>query len=186
MVRLFFLLLWLAFFANACFFAPGSFNDPQDLELVKASFGLSKLPLDLSVLLVFSSLGVLPLLLGSYLHTSRSLYQLPYLPFLLGSMFLGAGALLPYLFLRGEPVGGVLGKGDFYSSKLLRWTLGIALVAMILTALFFGNWAEYLSWFSRSRLVYVMSFDWVILACILWPYLHYTEKSLVSPAQTSL
>jgi hypothetical protein len=177
-----FAVLFFVFIIYAFVFSPGG-PDPAMNLLLKGSLNGNFGSLDLSVIAVFWVMGLVPIFLGLYLIPARHKYKLTLWPFWVGSFFLGAGALLPYLALRKPKFGELASKlepqnafENFLGNKFLRWILALIIFASVITGFVKGSPGAYYQAFKTSRLVNVMSFDFCILMFIVWPYLAMQER----------
>lgn len=98
MTRTFAAALWIAFFAAAALFAPATREDvwPWCEALLRGDFAGT----DPTVVAHFQLMGVWPLTYLVLLRRDLLARPLPALPFVLGSMALGAFVLLPWFILR--------------------------------------------------------------------------------------
>jgi hypothetical protein len=165
-----FLALWLGFIAYGAMVAPGDQPETMDLilRLVKQDIaGINPL-----IVCLFNVMGVLPLIYGCLMFADgREQPQLKAWPFVAGSMGVGAFAILPYLALRQSPpptsqatVSRVMKLWDS------RWTalvLAIAAIALIITGLTQGNWADFVTQWQTSKFIHVMSLDFCALSLLL-------------------
>lgn len=129
--------------------------------------------LDLSLKCVFWAMGLVPILLGLYLIPTRHKYKLNLWPFWLASFLVGAGAILPYLTLRKPQVNSIsLSKWEkLLKNDFLRLIFLLAIWVLVIYGFIQGNPDAYIKAARESRLVNVMSLDFVILMLIVWPYL---------------
>ncbi|MBV5261096.1 DUF2834 domain-containing protein [Synechococcus moorigangaii CMS01] len=172
MARLIFLgSLWLAFVAYAFLGAPPS--QPETLDLI---IDLSRGQWDgINPLIValFNVMGVLPLMYGALLFLDGRGQSLPAWIFAIGSFFLGAFALLPYLALRQEnPTfsGSKNGWLRWQDSRLLGLLCFVVLVGLLGYGIVAGDWADYQGRFLGDRFIQVMSLDFCLLS-LLFPTL---------------
>lgn len=165
------LVLWLAFATYAALLAP-----PEDAALTKAlvkgaftgSFGST----DPSIAAVFSMLGVVPVLVSSFLLRDGATRRLPAWPFALASFAIGAFAILPYLALRR--VGGP--RAEVRRASIVRRGLAhivakvgivVALVALSAWGFIAGNPGIYAAAFRSVALVHVMTLDLMVCTALL-------------------
>ncbi|MDX1918214.1 MAG: hypothetical protein SFT81_03615 [Candidatus Caenarcaniphilales bacterium] len=178
------LFIWIGFVAYGFFFSPNQTPD-YDWELIQAPFKNSYTGFEPSVIGVFLAMGLIVFLLGSLLLPGRRYFSLPFLPFWIGSMFVGAGAILPYLIWRGERLESLSSSQSNRLEKLFthRYStiaLLVGVVFMVGYGFFAGNSAEYLRIFQLSRLVNVMSFDFLILMLFALPIAWYERETNLS------
>ena len=165
--RLLLLALWLAFVSYAFVCAPPGSDTTKDLILDAILFRSDRL--DVSVIAVFNLLGVLPTIYASLLLADGAGRKLKAWPFVLGSCFLGAFALLPYLALR-EDDGRFLGKRQgairLFDSRALGVGLLVVTLLLVGLGLFQGELSRYLALFHSDSLVHVMTLDLIALSLV--------------------
>ena len=163
MLRWLFLALWLGLLTDLFVFSPPPIDD-QGTWVLEALTGQwsDKNPLTVAV---FNLLGVWPLFFAARLKSELRGRPVPAWPFVLGSMALGAFALLPYFILiprRPEP-------RDPWA--WLKWidhpiTLGLLGVGAAVLAgwgLMYGDYAGFWLAVQSEQLVQVMSLDFAVL-----------------------
>ncbi len=174
-MRIVFGILFVTFVLYAFVFSPNS-----DQEILHKLITNNLQNLDKSIVAVFWAMGLVPFLLGSYLLPERKKFKLPVWPFWIASFFFGAGALLPYLALRNNRgcdfVDYSSSFNSFVSNIFLRLFLVLGIGVLFFWGFHAGSLSAYLQAFKTSRLVNVMSFDFVILIFIIWPYLIWREQ----------
>lgn len=114
---------------------------------------------------LFNIMGLWPLAFAARLADELRARPLPAWPFVLGSMVVGAFALLPYLVLRPSP------PAPVPPGPWLRWlqhpvfTTGIFLVGIALASwgLIAGDLAGFWAQYGSEQLVQVMSLDCLFL-----------------------
>jgi hypothetical protein len=131
-------------------------NAPVDLNAMIFFRG------DILVSIVFSMLGVFPLLYVVILLSYQKQKLYVYVLFALGFM-LGGFVLLPALMtLHQEP------KKENRLLKLLTIILPMTLIIMLLIGILLGNLDVYINEFLTNRFVHIMTIDLIVL--ILTPY----------------
>lgn len=163
-----YLSMWTLLIIYAWLLAPGSkgINDLIMMKLISGQFTTVE-PL---VVMVFSCLGLFPLLFASLIIPNDS-FKLPGWPFSLLSFGLGAFALLPYFALKGEKST----KNRGFSS-LNKWltsrTFLLFLLTMTLVLYLYGfttgSFSGYTEAFKRSQLVSVMTTDFFALTWLTY------------------
>ncbi|NEO85549.1 MAG: DUF2834 domain-containing protein [Spirulina sp. SIO3F2] len=160
-------LLWLGFLVYAFLFAPP--DDPKTLALITHLSTGQWDSINPLVIALFNIMGVLPFIYCAVLFVDGQGQKIWAFPFAIGSFFLGAFALLPYLALR-QPNPTVSGELNL-SLKVLdsRW-LGIVLsaIALVLVGWGFsqGNWSDFVQQWQSSRFIHVMSLDFCLLSSV--------------------
>lgn len=161
-------MLWIAFVAYAVSSAPaGAAGGTQ--ALIMDAMLLRTDRVDAGVIAVFNLLGVWPALYAAHLLADGLGRRLPAWPFVLGSCFFGAFALLPYLALREDD-----GKLRSETSRTVRFfearAVGVILLLTTLTlvglGLVVGNLDAYATLFSSEPLVYIMTLDFLVLSSV--------------------
>lgn len=158
-------LLWLGFLVYAFMFAPP--DDPQTLALITHLSTGQWDGINPLVIALFNIMGVLPFMYCAVLFADGQGQKIWAFPFAIGSFFLGAFALLPYLALR-QPNSTFSGELSL-SLKVLdsRW-LGIVLSAIALVLIGWsmsqGNWPDFVQQWQSSRFIHVMSLDFCLLS----------------------
>jgi len=160
-----FWLLWLGFVGYAFGFAPP--DTPDTWPLIQNLSAGNWEGINPSVIALFNLMGIWPMIYACILFIDGRGQRVRAFPFVVGSFFVGAFALLPYLGLRkpGQPFEGP--KTWFLRLQDSRWLAGaIALGAIPLLGygLTQGNWAEFGQQWQTSRFIHVMSLDF----CLLW------------------
>ncbi len=163
------LCLWLAFVGYAFALAPGGESELL-MPLIQMQFeGINPL-----LVAVFNSMGLLPLIYACFLLPEGHRRSRPAWPFVIGSLFLGAFALLPYLIWREPQPTQTPGQAS-WGLKLWesRW-LAIGLTGLLLYTLGQGfiqatpaDWVSYGELWLSDRFVNVMTLDFAVLNLLL-------------------
>lgn len=112
------------------------------------------------VVVVFNLLGVWPFAMAALLAPSLARRPVPLWPFVLGSMFAGAFALIPGLALGGEsrPWG-----ERWLRHPVFRGLLAVVTIGMVGWAAVAGDPSAYARSFATDQFVHVMSLDFGLL-----------------------
>ena len=164
-------LAWISFSIYAFVFAPP--NQPDTFELIMAMSSGDWEGINPLILALFNVMGILPLMYGAFLFTDGRGQKLPAWAFSIGSFFLGAFALMPYLiFRRDNP--SFEGKKNWWlkwqDSRILGALTLIGLVILFFYGFSQGDWADYSARFQSDRFIHVMSLDFCALS-LLFPTL---------------
>lgn len=164
-----FLLIWLAFIAYALFFSPP--DDPQTIDLIiNLSTGQWE-GINPYIICLFNIMGILPLIYASLLIIDGRGQKIMASPFVIGSFFLGAFALLPYLALRKsgtEFTGEKTSIIKILDSRFLALSTTIACLALITIAIVKGDWQDFVIQWQSSKFINVMTLDFCCLS-LLFP-----------------
>lgn len=166
-----FWLLWLGFIGYAFWLAPP--DTPKTWALIQDLSSGQWEGINPTIIALFNLMGIWPLIYACVLFIDGRGQRVRAFPFAVGSFFVGAFALLPYLGLRkpGQSFEGK--KGWFLRIQDSRWLAGaIALgaIPLISVGLFQGNWGDFVQQWQSSRFIHVMSLDFVML-WLLFPAL---------------
>ncbi len=169
--RLLFLALLIADVLYAAFVAPKG-DPPGNLFLELAlGQGPARNP---AVWGVFQLLGIVPLMYWALLVPDGRGQKVWAWPFALGMMAFGAFALLPYLILRRPYPDAVPGARNgpvrWFAGRPFAVFAALALAALLVCIMLFGNLANYVYWFRVSNFVHVMTIDLLALT-LLFPAL---------------
>ncbi|MEW4282116.1 hypothetical protein [Priestia koreensis] len=156
--------IWLLFVLYAIFFAPGEgiSTDWIFRDLVSGQFQM----IDPLVIMMFSSLGIFPILFALLLLRVDD-RVIPAWPFVLLSFGLGAFAILPYLFLRSRSR--LVTKRAFtplrslLSSRLFSFALLIGTCLLYGYGFIKGSINEYTQAFQSSQFISIMTVDFFVL-----------------------
>ncbi len=162
-----FWLIWAGFALYAFLLAPPDRPDTFDL-IVRLSTGqvADENPL---IVALFNLMGIWPLLYCCVLFADGRGQPVRAWPFAIGSMGLGAFALLPYLALRrSNPTF----TGDrsriirFWDSRWLAIGLSVGAIGLLGWGLSQGDWSNFIQQWQSSRFIHVMSLDFVMLSLL--------------------
>lgn len=161
--------LWLALVIFAFGFALPS--NPQTLVLIKSlSLGQWQ-DINPVIIALFNLMGIWPMAYAAMLLGDRQGRKFPAWPFVAGSFFLGAFALLPYLVFwpptaptdpppsNSEPSK----PTKFWRSPWLGRVLFLLAIACVSGAVFRGDWADYGQQLQTNQFIAVMSSDFLCL-----------------------
>ena len=163
--RLILIALWLGLLIFAFGFSPPT--DPDTGELIKhLSLGQWQ-GINPVIIALFNLMGVWPLIFGAVLLVDGQGQKIPAWPFWVGSFFLGAFTILPYLILR-QPNASVIdeppkGLGFWESPWLGRGLLMVAIVCVV-GAIGWGDWRDFGQQWHQSQFIAVMSSDFICLS----------------------
>ena len=164
-----FLLLWLGFIGYSFLLAPA--DDPDTLTLIQNLSTGHLEGINPYIISLFNLMGILPIMYASLLIVDGRGQKIPATPFVIGSFFLGAFALLPYLALR-QPNPNFEGEKNLLlkilDSRILGIILTIAISVLLVFAILNGNWNDFIQQWQTSRFIHVMSLDFCLLS-LLFP-----------------
>lgn len=166
-----FWLVWLAFVTYAFVFAPPDRSDTFDL--IQRLINMDTEGINPAIVALFNLMGVYPLIYGCLLFADGQGQKVPAWLFFLGSMFVGAFALLPYCALR-EPNPQFRGVPNWWikitDSRITGFLLASAAIFLLLYGIRYGDWADFFYQWRTNRFIHVMSLDFVLLS-LLFPWL---------------
>jgi hypothetical protein len=171
--RLGFGLLWLGFSLYAFVFAPP--NQPDTFELIKRLSSMDITGINPLIVYLFNLMGVLPMLYSCVLYADGRGQKVPAWPFVAGSFFFGAFALLPYLVLRqSNPQ--LWGPKDWYlkiwDARLTGALVALAAMILLVLGVIQGNWSDFVQQWQSDRFIHVMSLDFCMLSLLFPALLH--------------
>ena len=161
--------MWIAFVGYATLFAPADRGNTAALIMNALLMDTDKV--DAGVIAVFNLLGVVPALYASLLLADGAGRRVPAWPFVIGSCFLGAFALVPYLALReddGRFLGERRGFVRFFDSRVVGIGLLLSTLSLVGFGLMRGELTRYRALFETEALVHVMTIDFILLT-VLFP-----------------
>lgn len=163
------LLLWLGFISYAIFFTPP--NTPDTLTLIINLSSGNWQDINPYIISLFNLMGILPIMYASLLIIDGKGQTIPATPFVIGSFFLGAFALLPYLAFR-QPNPNFEGEKNLtikiLDSRFLAISLTVATLSLIVFALLNGNFNDFIQQWQNNTFIHVMSLDFCLLS-LLFP-----------------
>jgi hypothetical protein len=158
-------LLWLGFATYAFCFAPP--DQPDTLQLIQNLSIGNWQGINPLITVLFNLMGIWPMIYACLLCSEGRSQAVPVWPFVLGSFFLGAFALLPYLVFRnaepewyGQPNRIVAGL----SARWMGGLLSLAAIALLTYGVSQGNWPDFVQQWQTSRFIHVMSLDFCLLS----------------------
>ncbi|MEO0602662.1 MAG: hypothetical protein AAF211_14565 [Myxococcota bacterium] len=154
------LALWAGVLGYAALFAPPSRPDQTEwvLRLLTGDWAGE----EPWVVVIFNLLGVWPLTMAALLAPSLRRRPVPLWPFVAGSMFLGAFALVPGLALGGESPPMAPWQRAL-RSPWFRGGLAAVALALLAWAVGAGDPSAYAQAFATDQFVHVMSLDFGLL-----------------------
>ncbi|BAQ65054.1 hypothetical protein [Geminocystis sp. NIES-3709] len=163
-----FLSLWLGFIFYAIFFAPP--DNPETLDLIiNLSTGKWE-GINPIIICLFNIMGILPFIYASLLIIDGRNQKIKAFPFVIGSFFLGAFALLPYFAFRrsnhefrGEK--NLLIK--ILDSRIFAVLLTLICLILIVIAITKGDWNDFIFQWKNSKFIHIMTLDFLFL-CLLF------------------
>ncbi len=163
--------LWLSFIGYAFFFAPP--NQPDTFRLIQNLSIGNWQGINPLVISLFNLMGVWPLIYSGLLYADGRMQKIPAWPFAIGTFFLGAFFLLPYLILR-QPAPQFEGKKtrliQFFDA---RWLGGFTLIVTLILLIYGfaqGDFSNFVEQWKTNRFIHVMSLDFCLLG-LLFPVL---------------
>jgi len=163
--------IWVLFLGYGFFFSPP--DDPNTMDLIINLSKGSWEEINPYVISLFNLMGILPMIYASLLIIDGRDQKIMATPFVVGSFFLGAFTLLPYLALRQTNSSFTGEKGLFIKildSKISAIALTIATIILIIFAISNGNWNDFVNQWQTSKFINVMSIDFCCL-CLVFPAL---------------
>ncbi|MEM6927716.1 MAG: DUF2834 domain-containing protein [Myxococcota bacterium] len=154
------LVLWASVLAYSALFAPPA--RPDQTEWVWRLLTGDWAGEEPWVVVIFNLLGVWPLAMAALLAPSLRRRPVPLWPFVGGSMFLGAFALIPGLALGGEDPP-MAGWQRALRSPWFRGGLEAGALALLAWAVGAGDPSSYAQIFATDQFVHVMSLDFGLL-----------------------
>ncbi len=163
--------IWLIFLVYGFFFSPP--DNPNTFDLI---INLSKGNWDeinFYIISLFNLMGILPMVYACLLIIDGRNQKIIAYPFVIGSFFLGAFALLPYLGLR-ENNSDFTGEKNFLvkvlDSRLSAIALTVGTIILVILAIRNGNWNDFIYQWQTSKFINIMTIDFCCL-CLLFPVL---------------
>jgi hypothetical protein len=164
-------LLWLGFSVYAFLLAPP--QQPGTFELIKNLSTGQYASINPLIIALFNIMGVFPIIYSCLLFFDGRGQKIRAWIFAIGSLGVGAFALLPYLAFR-QPNPSFSGKKDWLlkllDSRWLGLILALGTVGLVVYGISQGNWIDFAEQWRTSRFIHVMSLDFCLL-CLLFPAL---------------
>lgn len=172
--------IWLTFLSYGFFFSPS--DDPETFNLI-INLSSGKIQgINPLIVSLFNLMGILPMLYATMLITDGKNQKIASAPFIIGSFFVGAFALLPYFAFR-ESHDNFTGEKTklikFFDSRLLAIILSIGAITLLFFGLTNGNFADFIYQWQNSKFINVMSLDFLCL-CLLFPVIIKDDLALRS------
>ncbi|MCT7957689.1 hypothetical protein [Laspinema palackyanum] len=115
---------------------------------------------------LFSFMGVWPLIYAGLMFIDERMQPIPAWPSFLASNGSGVMGMMPYLLLR-ESRPYFSGKKDgfikLFDARLTGVALLLRTIGLIIYALYFGNFDEFIKQWQTRRFLYLMSWDFALL-----------------------
>ena len=173
--RVFYLFIWITFTVYGFGFAPES--QPDTLTLIQNLSTGHWSEINPWIISLFNAMGLWPILYTALLLRDGQKQKFPAWPFAVGSFFVGAFAVLPYLILRTSNP-----EQEYELTQIKGWesrVLAIAVSIGFLVLLGFGfsqgNWSSFTQQWYSDRFIHVMSLDFCMLS-ILMPSLTLADR----------
>jgi hypothetical protein len=169
--RSFLALLWLGFIVYAFVLAPP--DQPDTLSLIQNLSIGNWQGINPLIIALFNLMGIWPLIYSGVIYVDGRGQEIPAWPFAVGSFFLGAFMLLPYLILRrpNQPFEGEkTGLVSWFESRLLGVIIVISSLVLLGYGILQGNVTDFIEQWKTSRFINVMSLDFCLLI-LLFPIL---------------
>lgn len=164
-------LVWLSFIVYAFVFAPP--DQPDTLTLIQNLSLGNWQGINPFIIAIFNLMGVWPLIYTGVLYVDGRGQKVSAWPFAVGTFFLGAFLLLPYLILRqpstpfeGRPTGLI----RVFESRILGVFILITSLVLVSFGILQGNLTDFMQQWQTSRFIHVMSLDFCLLS-LLFPIL---------------
>lgn len=161
--------LWLGFVTYAVMLSPSSTPDTFD-TIWQLSTG-QWAELNPVIVVLFNLMGLWPMVYASLALPDGREQRFPAWPFVVGSFGLGAFALMPYLALR-KPTKDIPNHSNdtIATHRLVGAGVTITTLALLVYGLSRGSWYEnwqiFISEFSTSQFIHVMSLDFCMLTLL--------------------
>jgi hypothetical protein len=165
-----FLSLWISFILYAIFFAPP--DKPETLDLIINLSSGKWEGINPIIICLFNIMGILPFIYASLLIIDgRNQQKIKAFPFVIGSFFLGAFALLPYIAFR-QSNSQFTGEKNLLikilDSRIFSIIFTLSCLSLIFIAITQGNWQDFILQWKTSKFIHIMSLDFCFL-CLLFP-----------------
>ncbi len=165
-------LLWVGFVTYAFLFAPP--QQPDTFELItKISTGEWE-GINPLIIALFNIMGIVPMMYGCFLFSDGKGQKIAAWPFAVGSFFLGAFALLPYLTLR-QPNPNFTGEKNWFikiwDARITGILVTFGAIALAMFGIVNGDWNDFIREWQTSRFIHVMSLDFCLLSLLFYALL---------------
>ena len=162
-------LIWLTFVVYAFFFAPNLVSQAAITELI-INLSLGEWSgINPLVVAIFCIMGIFPWLYAALILFDSPEQKISAYPFFIGSIGLGAFALLPYLILR-QPNHHWRSQKNWLlkllDSRFLAISSTIAIAVFLTWGLSNGDWSDFIAQWQRDRFINVMSLDFALLSLL--------------------
>jgi hypothetical protein len=164
-----FLSFWIGFILYAIFFAPP--DKPETLDLIINLSSGKWEGINPFIISLFNIMGILPFIYASLLIIDGRNQKIKAFPFVIGSFFLGAFALLPYFAFRESNTEFTGEKNlliKILDSRFFAIILTFTCLALISVAITKGDWQDFILQWQTSKFIHIMSLDFCFL-CLLFP-----------------
>ena len=164
-----FLSIWLTFVGYAFFFSPP--DDPNTLDLI---INLSRGQwegINPYIICLFNIMGILPFIYASFLIIDGRGQKIMATPFVIGSFFLGAFALLPYFAFRQSDTAFTGDKTkiiQILDSRFFAILTTLGCLALIGIAITKGDWQDFFIQWQNNKFINIMTLDFCCLS-LLFP-----------------
>ena len=155
-MRYVYALMWAFLVVEGVFFAPTHIDTEQLWNMIMGQYeGINP-----ALVSLFMMMGLHPMLCAAYLWEYKS--KPSYIPFCMGSFFLGCFALLPFLFFR-----------SIQHRKISFWTsANLPSIAILIGFVFFlaygmtGDISSFHQTFQEDNFVHIMSLDFLVFVVV--------------------
>jgi hypothetical protein len=164
-------LLWIGLVVYAFGLAPS--EQPDTFALIQRLIIGQWQGINPLIISLFNLMGIWPLVYSCVVLIDGRSQKIPAWPFALGSLAVGAFALIPYLALREPGLSFTGEKNGFLNLLDSRWTgilLTLGAVGLVCFGLIYGDWPAFVQEWQTRRFIHVMSLDFCLL-CLLFPIL---------------
>ncbi|WP_373481291.1 DUF2834 domain-containing protein [Geminocystis sp.] len=164
-----FLCLWLGFILYAIFFSPP--DNPETLDLIINLSSGKWEGINPLIVSLFNIMGILPFIYAFLLIIDGRNQKIKAFPFVIGSFFLGAFALLPYFAFRQSNITFSGEKNwliKILDSRLFAFIISLSCLSLIYIAITKGDWQDFISQWQKCKFIHIMSLDFCFL-CLLFP-----------------
>lgn len=170
-----FLSIWFALISYGFFFSPP--DDPNTLDLIVNLSSGQWEGINPYIICLFNIMGILPFIYASLLIIDGRGQKLMATPFVIGSFFLGAFALLPYFAFRqsnNEFTGEKTKVINVLDSRFLAILTTIGCLVLITIAIVKGDWQDFVIQWQSNKFINMMTLDFCCLS-VLFPTIVYDD-----------